>query len=141
MKRPVVITETAISNEPTEEKEAVEDSPQQPAVDPFMAQVMEVIERNYMNPEFSVEELAKEMSTSKSTLIRRLKPLTEQTPVEMIGVHRLKKADEMLRTTNLPVKEVAFTTGFSSPYYFSRKYKEYFGYPPSQKKEKDQSDS
>lgn len=141
MKRPVVITETAISNEPTEEKEAVEDSLQQPAVDPFMAQVMEVIERNYMNPEFSVEELAKEMSTSKSTLIRRLKPLTEQTPVEMIGVHRLKKADEMLRTTNLPVKEVAFTTGFSSPYYFSRKYKEYFGYPPSQKKEKDQSDS
>lgn len=137
MKRPVVIAETSTGSVPTEEKEAVEDSPQQPVVDPFMEQVMEVIERNYMNPEFSVEELAKEMSTSKSTLIRRLKPLTEQTPVEMIGVHRLKKADEMLRTTNLPVKEVAFTTGFSSPYYFSRKYKEYFGYPPSQKKEKE----
>ncbi len=143
----VVYVEKTVANTsgdataPTESQGQEDDAAQEPAVDPFMVQVMEVIERNYMNPEFSVEELAKEMSTSKSTLIRRLKPLTEQTPVEMIGVYRLKKADEMLRTTNLPVKEVAFTTGFSSPYYFSRKYKEYFGYPPSQKKEKDQSDS
>lgn len=137
VEKPVANTSEDATAHATESQGQEDDATQEPAVDPFMAQVMEVIERNYMNPEFSVEELAKEMSTSKSTLIRRLKPLTEQTPVEMIGVHRLKKADEMLRTTNLPVKEVAFTTGFSSPYYFSRKYKEYFGYPPSQKKEKE----
>lgn len=111
--------------------------PEKPAVHPFIAQVFEVIERNYEDPDFSVEELAKELNTSKSTLIRKLKPLTEQTPVEMISEYRLKKADEMLRTLDLPVKEVAFKTGFSSPYYFSRKYKEFFGYPPSQIKEKE----
>lgn len=112
-------------------------SVEKPAVHPFIAQVFDVIEHNYEDPDFSVEELAKELNTSKSTLIRKLKPLTEQTPVEMISEYRLRKADEMLRTMDLPVKEVAFRTGFSSPYYFSRKYKEFFGYPPSQIKEKE----
>lgn len=104
------------------------------SVDPFMEQVMTVIEQNYMNSNFNVEDLAKELGTSKSTLIRRLKPMTNLTPVELIGIYRLNKADEMLRTSNVPIKEVAFLTGFSSQYYFSRKYKEHFGYPPSQQK-------
>lgn len=106
-------------------------------LNPFLEQVYEVIDKNYENPDFSVEEMAKELAISKSTLIRKLKPLVEQTPVEMISEYRLKKADEMLRKLDLPVKEVAFKTGFSSPYYFSRKYKEFFGYPPSQNKEKE----
>ena len=113
------------------------DLPKKPEIHPFMAQVFEVIEHNYEDPDFSVEELAKELNTSKSTLIRKLKPLTEQTPIEMISEFRLKRADEMLRTMDLPVKEVAFKTGFNSPYYFSRKYKEFFGFPPSQIKEKE----
>ena len=102
--------------------------------DPFMNQVMAVIEQNYMNSNFNVEDLAKELGTSKSTLIRRLKPMSNLTPIELIGIYRLEKADEMLRTMNVPIKEVAFKTGFSSQYYFSRKYKEHFGYPPSQQK-------
>jgi transcriptional regulator GlxA family with amidase domain len=118
-------------------KRSSEDKVTESTVDPFLQQVMDIIEQNYKNPEFSVENLAKELGTSKSTLIRRLKPLTDFTPVELIGVYRLKKADDMLRTTNAPVKEVAFMTGFSSQYYFSRKYKEYFGYPPSQNKERE----
>lgn len=113
---------------------ATNDSTTDNPVNPFMQQVMAVIEQNYTNPEFSVEDLAKELGASKSTLIRRLKPLTDLTPVELISIYRLKKADEMLRTQNKPVKEVSFLTGFSNPYYFSRKYKEYFGYPPSQQK-------
>jgi transcriptional regulator GlxA family with amidase domain len=60
--------------------------------------------------------------------------MTNLTPVELIGIYRLNKADEMLRTSNVPIKEVAFLTGFSSQYYFSRKYKEHFGHPPSQQK-------
>lgn len=109
---------------------------QERAQDPFLSQVMQVIEENYADSEFSVEELASQLNMSKSTLIRKLKPLTEETPIEMISECRLKRADEMLRMSDTPVKEVAFRTGFSSPYYFSRKYKEYFGYPPSQNKDK-----
>ena len=120
-------------NKPIASNDSKTDSP---PVNPFMAQVMAVIEQKHANPEFSVEDLAKELGTSKSTLIRRLKPLTDLTPVELISVYRLKKADEMLRTQNVSVKEVSFLTGFSNPYYFSRKYKEYFGCPPSQQKER-----
>lgn len=129
---PAVVGE-ATSQPEEKQEEKLEEVP----MNPFLEQVFEVIDKNYENPDFSVEEMAKEMAISKSTLIRKLKPLTEQTPVEMISEYRLKKADEMLRKMDLPVKEVAFKTGFSSPYYFSRKYKEFFGYPPSQNKEKE----
>lgn len=113
---------------------ASNESEKEPPINPFMAQVMSTIDQNYTNPNFSVEDLTKELRVSKSTLIRKLKPLTDLTPAELIGVYRLKKADEMLRTMCMPIKEVSFLTGFSNPYYFSRKYKEYFGYPPSRQK-------
>lgn len=125
---PMVVPE--VEEPQSEEVEVVE-------TDPLWEQVMMVVENNYGDPDFSVEELAKELAISKSTLIRKLKPLTDKTPVEIISEYRLKKADDLLRKQHVPVKEVAFRTGFSSPYYFSRKYKEFFGYPPSQNKEKE----
>lgn len=103
------------------------------SINPMLKQLLDIIEANYENPDFSVEDLAKAMTISKSTLIRKLKSLADKTPVEMLSEYRLKKADEFLRTQNLPVKEVAFMTGFNDPYYFSRKYKEYFGYAPTQR--------
>lgn len=87
--------------------------------------------RLIIQPEFSVEDLSKCLLVSKSTLIRRLKSITDKTPVEILSEYRLNKADVLLRQQNLPVKEVAYMVGFNDQYYFSRKYKEHFGYPPS----------
>lgn len=100
-------------------------------IDPLLKSVLTIIEENYTNSEFSVEDMSKMLSISKSTLIRKLKSITDKTPIEILGEYRLNKADALLRKQGLPVKEVAFQVGFNDQYYFSRKYKEFFGYPPS----------
>lgn len=102
-----------------------------PVINPLLKNVLEAIEAHYKEPEFSVEDLSKCLLVSKSTLIRRLKSITDKTPVEILSEYRLNKADVLLRQQNLPVKEVAYMVGFNDQYYFSRKYKEHFGYPPS----------
>lgn len=101
------------------------------SIDPLLKSVLSIIEENYTNSEFSVEDMSKMLSISKSTLIRKLKSITDKTPIEILGEYRLNKADALLRKQGLSVKEVAYQVGFNDQYYFSRKYKEYFGYPPS----------
>jgi len=108
-----------------------EDGEEVPVINPLLKNVLDVIEANYTESEFSVEDLARELTMSKSTLIRRLKSITDKTPIEILSEYRLNKADALLRKQDLPVKEVAFLVGFNDQYYFSRKYKEHFGYPPS----------
>lgn len=100
-------------------------------IDPLLKSVLTIIEEHYTDSEFSVEDMSKMLSISKSTLIRKLKSITDKTPIEILGEFRLNKADALLRKQGLAVKEVAFQVGFNDQYYFSRKYKEYFGYPPS----------
>lgn len=100
-------------------------------IDPLLKSVLAIIEEHYADSEFSVEDMSKTLAISKSTLIRKLKSITDKTPVEILGEFRLNKADALLRKQGLAVKEVAFLVGFNDQYYFSRKYKEYFGYPPS----------
>ena len=108
-----------------------EDGEEVPVINPLLKNVLDVIEANYTESEFSVEDLARELTMSKSTLIRRLKSITDKTPIEILSEYRLNKAHALLRNQDLPVKEVAFLVGFNDQYYFSRKYKEHFGYPPS----------
>lgn len=102
-------------------------------INPFLKSVLDAIEQNYQNSEFTIEDLAQCLSTSKSTLLRRIKSITDQTPIELLNEYRVKKADALLRNQDLPIKEVAYMTGFSDQFYFSRKYKEFFGYAPSKR--------
>lgn len=37
----------------------------------------------------------------------------------------------MLVTTNMPINAISRCTGFSSPYVFSKKFKEYYNYSPA----------
>lgn len=50
---------------------------------------------------------------------------------EYLLQRRLQKADQLLRSTDLLVKQVAYEVGFADPLYFSRLYRKRFGYPPS----------
>jgi AraC-like DNA-binding protein len=68
---------------------------------------------------------------SKSTLIRRLKSLTDKSPVEILSEYRLNKAKKRLENSSESVSEVTYQVGFNDPLYFSRKFKEAFGISPS----------
>lgn len=90
-----------------------------------------LLEENLSDASLSVEELGEKMGMSRTQLYRKLKALTNYSPVELLRIARLKRAKELLSRTDKAISEVAYLVGFSSPSYFTRSYKDYYGESPS----------
>ena len=98
--------------------------------DSFEALLRDVVERNYADPAFDVEQLAEALCITRSQLFRKVKALCDTTPSQVIRTARLRHAAEMLATPNITVSEVCYATGFSNPSYFSKVFREAFGCNP-----------
>ena len=61
----------------------------------------------------------------------KIKSVTGKSPVEIIRQLRLTKADRLLSETSMNISEIAYSVGFSSPSYFSKCYRDYFGKIPT----------
>jgi len=79
---------------------------------------------------FSIDELAKKLYISRAQLHRKLIALTGMSTTHYINYIRIEKAKHLLSTTNLRVKEVAYTVGFESTTYFSKLFKKELGVTP-----------
>jgi non-specific serine/threonine protein kinase len=91
----------------------------------------EIVNSNIQNERFGVSELAYELNMSRSNLHRKIKAATGDSVSQYLRKVRLKKAMELLKEQPYTVSEVAFAVGFASVNYFSKCFKDYFGYPPS----------
>ncbi|MDO8366515.1 MAG: helix-turn-helix domain-containing protein, partial [Saprospiraceae bacterium] len=109
---------------------------QQPLAEPtldglFLQKIIVWVEANLSDSEFGGVALAGKMLLSESQLFRKIKALTGQSTALHIRSIRLRKAKEMLQQTRQTVSEIAYKTGFTSPYYFSRAFSQEFRFPPS----------
>ncbi len=102
--------------------------------DAFCQKFMDFVAANYSNSNLSVENLAQYMAASTSTLNRKLKGALNTSPADFLNRYRLNRAQQLLAQNELSITDVAYQVGYNDPSYFSRKYKEQFGYPPSKKK-------
>jgi signal transduction histidine kinase/ligand-binding sensor domain-containing protein/DNA-binding response OmpR family regulator len=98
----------------------------------FLYQVMEIIEKNISNPDFSVEELSRAAYMSRVALYKKLLALTGKTPIEFIRSVRLKRAAQLLEKSQMTVAEIAYEVGFNNPKYFSKYFKMEYHVLPSQ---------
>jgi AraC-like DNA-binding protein/TolB-like protein len=96
----------------------------------FIKRLTDLIEANLHNDQFGVNELARELNMSRSTLHRKVKESTSLSISRFICQLRLKKAFKILLETSLSVSETAFECGFNSVTYFIKCFHEYYGYPP-----------
>ena len=96
-----------------------------------ISRLFSTIEKNIANEEFGVDVLCSDLGQSKSNLNRIVQSLTGKSPNVLIKEYRLRKALCLLRDQSVPVSEIAFITGFASPSYFSKCFKEHFGVSPS----------
>ena len=92
------------------------------------------VDDNIRDSSISVESMAKELGMSRVQLYKRLLPVTGSTPIEFIRQIRLRRAEQLLRESQLSVSEVAYSVGFNNPRYFSKYFKEMYGVMPSQYK-------
>lgn len=105
---------------------------QSEADDTFIKQFNTMLDRYISNSALSVEDIAAAMGISRVQLYRRVKAATGHSPVEHIRTQRLTRADEMIRTTNITIAEIAYAVGFTSPSYFTKCYHEHFDRLPTE---------
>ncbi len=96
----------------------------------FLNRLADIIEKNMANPDFNVDKLAEYMYMSRSSLLRKIKGVSEISPNDFIRIIRLKKAAEILQEGVYKVNEVCFLVGFSSTSYFSKAFLKQFGVLP-----------
>ncbi len=90
-----------------------------------------VIQKNYDNPSFDVMSLATELCMGRSKLYMQFKQMTGLTPNEFILKVKLDEAMILLKKhPELNISEISFKLGFSSPRYFSKSFKAFFGVTP-----------
>lgn len=104
---------------------------------PFMDIVMEVMEKNYDNSEFGVQELADEMRMNRSVLSKMLNAEAGQPTAQFIRNYRLDIAKKMIteNAANRNITEIAYRVGFNDPKYFTRCFTKQYGVSPSSYKD------
>ncbi len=91
-----------------------------------------IIEKHLNDKTFVVEDLANKLGISSSSLYRKLKLLTNQSPTEFVRYIRLKKALKLMENGNSNVDEISYSIGFNSHSYFTSSFKKQFGKTPSE---------
>lgn len=101
----------------------------------FTAKVTEralhYIQTHYPNPDLTVQDVCNYLSISPSYFSRIMKSQTGETFMESLIGERMRRAMELLNTTNLKAYEIAERVGYSDPNYFSLAFKKYYGKTPS----------
>lgn len=89
---------------------------------------------DFMNSSFQnavrLEKIARNAGVSQPTLVRLFRRHFQQHPLEYLIGLRLEFARSMLSATDLPLKEISWRSGYSSPYYFSTAFRKKYGAAP-----------
>lgn len=101
----------------------------------FLDKMLEIIEKNIANPDLQVELLSSEMGYSTRQFYRKLKPITEQSPADIIKEYRLTMAERLLIAKNLTIEEIMDQTGFNNRGTFYKLFSKRYGMPPRQYRE------
>ena len=98
----------------------------------FLERAIAIIENNMNEPGFGVELLGNQIGLSHSQLHRKIRALTNHSPVELIRLFRLKRAASLLRQKTGNITEIAYEVGFNNPAYFAECFRKQYGRSPSE---------
>lgn len=101
----------------------------------FMDKVLETIEKNLDNGDLTVEDIASEVSMSRSVFFKKLKTLTGLSPIEFLKEIRMKRAAQLIETGEYNMAQIAYMVGFNDSHYFSKCFKQQYGITPTEYKD------
>ncbi len=87
--------------------------------------------RESLESNLTIQKIAEELGIGYSNFRKLFKEYTGVAPAMYQQELRLQRAKEMLSTTNISIKEIAYRLNFDSPDYFSAKFKIKTGRKPS----------
>ena len=97
----------------------------------FMSKFKKIIEDNLIDSDLNIDNIGKNLGLSRVQLYRKIKSLTNYAPNELVRIIRLKAAEQQFINSEKTISEVAYETGFSSPSYFTKCFKEYYNESPT----------
>lgn len=104
-----------------------------PIDEQFLQKAKALVHDEIGNSQFSVGQMADQLSVSEVQLLRKLKKLTGLTPVQFIRELRLQRARKLLENREKEtISEVMYAVGFRQAGYFARNYAKRFGKKPSE---------
>lgn len=107
-----------------------EPSPLETVQDQFLRHLYQLVEERLDDSSLSVEWLADQLAMSRKTLYLKVQSLLHLSPNELIRQYRLRKAVDLLRAGH-NASETAYLTGFESPSYFTKVFREFYQQTPT----------
>ena len=101
----------------------------------FLSTLHQFMEQHISDNNLSIDEIAEVTNMSRSSLNRKMHELFNLSAKDFVQAARIKHACNLLRTTDLAAKEVAYACGFSDPRYFSKSFKANTGMTPTEYRE------
>ncbi len=100
----------------------------------FLKRVVDLIQNEQTKDleDFDINFLAEKMNMSRSSFYRKIKLLTNLSPIDFINNIRMKQACELLSDPNNSIKDVSYAVGFADQRYFSSCFKKEFGMTPTE---------
>jgi len=105
----------------------------------FIQAVIQSIEQNICDEEFSPEDLAEELCVSLRSLYRRFKDLDLLPPKEFIKKQRIEYSAKLLVSTKLTVQEIMYNAGFTTRSHFYKEFTKFYNMSPKEYREQENS--
>lgn len=119
-------------------KEVDEDKDTKPVVarahdidNDFYNQFIDIFNKQMGNADLNVENIAAAMGLERTQFYRKIKAITNYSPVELMRNIRLQKARKLLTGSDKTISEICYEVGFSTPAYFTKCYRETYGETPT----------
>lgn len=98
----------------------------------FIEKLETIVLDKIRDENFNLQDICNRMGMSRTSLYMKLKSLIDLSPQDFIIHTKLKFAKKLLIEGDINIKEVAYTSGFGNPKYFSTSFKKQFGITPSE---------
>lgn len=103
--------------------------------DSVIGRAARYIEEHYSDKDISLDEVSREVDVSPYYFSRLFKEETGENFIDYVTRIRIDKAKELLSGTDMSMKEICASIGYSDPNYFSRSFKKNVGVTPTEFKE------
>ncbi|WP_297566104.1 AraC family transcriptional regulator [uncultured Faecalibaculum sp.] len=101
--------------------------------DYYIKEAITFIEQNYTR-DFSIEDIAATLGIDRGYFGKLFKRATGQSPQQFLIQYRLIKAANLLKTTDLSIREVASSVGYENQLHFSRAFRKMYEVSPREYK-------
>lgn len=119
----------------TESNNSVKSTNKNNMKDFYIHEALTYIESNFQK-NITIEEVAQVCNINRVYFGKIFKESLGKTPQEFILEYRMTKATELLKLTQMPIKEVGIAVGYENQFHFSRAFKNVYDISPYQWRKK-----